>query len=66
MKSLSRVRLFVIPWPGSLAGFSIHGLFQARVLEWVAISFSLNDLILTLILSLRAVSPIQSHPEIHE
>ena len=24
----------------SLAGSSIHGIFQARVLEWVAISFS--------------------------
>ena len=24
----------------SLSGFSIHGIFQARVLEWVAISFS--------------------------
>ena len=24
----------------SLTGFSIHGIFQARILEWVAISFS--------------------------
>ena len=24
----------------SLPGFSIHGIFQARALEWVAISFS--------------------------
>ena len=24
----------------SLSGFSVHGIFQARVLEWVAISFS--------------------------
>ena len=24
----------------SLRGYSIHGIFQARVLEWVAISFS--------------------------
>ena len=24
----------------SLPGFSVHGLFQARVLEWVAIAFS--------------------------
>ena len=23
----------------SLPGFSVHGIFQARVLEWVAISF---------------------------
>ena len=24
----------------SLAGSSVHGIFQARILEWVAISFS--------------------------
>ena len=24
----------------SLSGFSIHGILQARVLEWVAVSFS--------------------------
>ena len=37
VKSLSHVQLFVTPWtPGS----SIHGIFWARVLEWVAISFS--------------------------
>ena len=24
----------------SLPGFSIHGIFQVRILEWVAISFS--------------------------
>ena len=28
------------PMDGSLPGFSIHGIFQARVQEWVAISFS--------------------------
>ena len=27
-------------WPHSLPGSSIHGIFQARVLEWAAISFS--------------------------
>ena len=37
VKSLSRVQLFATPWtPGS----SVHGIFQARILEWVAISFS--------------------------
>ena len=37
VKSLSHVQLFVTPWtPGS----SVHGIFQARVLEWVAVSFS--------------------------
>ena len=28
------------PMDGSLPGSSIHGIFQARVLEWVAIAFS--------------------------
>ena len=28
------------PMDCSLLGSSVHGLFQARVLEWVAISFS--------------------------
>ena len=27
-------------WPRSLPGSSVHGIFQARILEWVAISFS--------------------------
>ena len=27
------------PMDYSLPGFSIHGIFQARILEWVAISF---------------------------
>ena len=45
-KSLSRVRLFVTPCPTlcdpvdcSLPGSSLHGILQARILEWVAISF---------------------------
>ena len=32
---LSHVRLFVTLWSGS----SVHGMLQARILEWVAISF---------------------------
>ena len=38
MKSLSRVRLFADPTDGS----SVHGIFQARVLEWGAITFSVK------------------------
>ena len=38
VKLLSRIWLFATPW--SLPGFSVHGIFQARVLEWVAVSFS--------------------------
>ena len=33
-------RLFATPWTSSLPGSSLHGILQARVLEWVAISFS--------------------------
>ena len=38
-QSLSRVQL---SWPHgiSLPGFSVHGISQARILEWVVISFS--------------------------
>ena len=28
------------PMDSSLPGFSVHGILQARILEWVAISFS--------------------------
>ena len=34
----------------SLSGSSVHGIFQARVLEWVAIAFSLIPLLTTLTL----------------
>ena len=36
---LSHVRLFAALWT-SLWSFSVHGIFQARTLEWVAISYS--------------------------
>ena len=39
VKSLSHVRL-CDPMDCSLPGFFVHGIFQARVLEWVAIAFS--------------------------
>ena len=39
VKSLSHVRL-CDPMDCSLPGFSIHGIFQARVPEWVSFSFS--------------------------
>ena len=42
VKSLSRVRLRN-PTDCSLPGSSIHGIFQARVLEWVAVVFSDDD-----------------------
>ena len=39
MKSLSHVRLFCDPMDCSLPVSSVYGLLQARILEWVAISF---------------------------
>ena len=37
---LSHVLLFCNPMDCSLPGSSVHGVSQARILEWVAISFS--------------------------
>ena len=37
---LSHVQLFCNPMDCSLPGSSLHGIFQARILEWVAISSS--------------------------
>ena len=39
-QSLSRVRLFATPWTVTWDCKSVHGISQARVPEWVAISFS--------------------------
>ena len=40
-KLLSRVQLFATPWTVcSLLGSSVHGILQARTLEWVASPFS--------------------------
>ena len=44
----------------SLPGSSIHGIFQARVLEWGAIAFSscgIRDLQLTLVLGIIKRTP---------
>ena len=32
---LSCVRLFVIPWTGDQLGYSVHGIFLVRILEWL-------------------------------
>ena len=39
-KSLQSCPTLCDPMDCSLPGFSIHGILQARTLEWVAISFS--------------------------
>ena len=38
VQSLSRVCLFLDPMDYSTPGSSVHGIFQTRILEWVAIS----------------------------
>ena len=38
---LSHVQLFCDPVNCSLPSSSVHGIFQTRILEWVAISFSI-------------------------
>ena len=40
LSRFSRVRLCATPRDGSPPGSSVPGIFQARTLEWVAISFS--------------------------
>ena len=47
------------PMDCSLPGSFIHGIFQARVLEWVAIAFSPNQ---TSSLHLLSWSPSPAHP----
>ena len=37
---LSCVQLFATPWTVAPPGYSVHGVFQARILEWVAVSSS--------------------------
>ena len=40
VKSLSKCPTLRDPMDYSLPGSSVHGIFQARILEWVAIAFS--------------------------
>ena len=40
LSHLSCVRLFVTPMDCGLPGFSVQGLLQARILEWVAMPSS--------------------------
>ena len=40
---LSHVQLFCHPMGYSPSGFFVHGISQARILEWVAISFSMGS-----------------------
>ena len=40
VKALSHVQFFATPWTITYEGYSVHRIFQARILEWVAVSFS--------------------------
>ena len=40
LNRFSRAQLFVTAWTISLPSCFVYGIFQARILEWVAISFS--------------------------
>ena len=42
-ESLSRVWLLATPWTAAFQGSSVHGIFQAGVLEWGAIAFSYTE-----------------------
>ena len=47
MKALSRVRLLATLWTASPLGSSVHGIFQARVLEWGAIEDQVKDSVIS-------------------
>ena len=47
VKLLSSVLTLCDPMDCSLPGFSVHGIFQARVLEWVGCHFLLQGIFLT-------------------
>ena len=40
LSNCSHVQLFSNPMDYSPSGFSVHGILQARILEWVAMYFS--------------------------
>ena len=44
LQSLSQVQLFCDPMDSSQPGSPVHGILQARILEWVAMSFSRGSL----------------------
>ena len=56
LSPFSHVQLFVTPVDHSPLGSFVHGIFQARMLEWVAISFS-RDLPYPGIKSVSCMSP---------
>ena len=61
---LSCVQLLVTFTDCSPLGFSVHGFFQARILEWVGVSFSRNEVHVPQLLNLcsRACDLQQEKP----
>ena len=61
-KSLQSCLTLCDPIGGSPPGFSVHGIFQARVLEWGAIAFSVSNsrhlLCFSLLKTLRELSSL--------
>ena len=57
VKSLSCVQLSD-PMDCSLSGSSVHGIFQARVLEWVAIAFSVSCMSCLYVLEISPLSVV--------
>ena len=54
-KSLPSCLTLCNPIDGSPSGSPVHGIFQARVLEWVAIAFSTNSWSLLKLMSIKSV-----------
>ena len=50
------------PMDRSPPGSSIHGIFQARVLEWVAIAFSIFSIILRKSVESKAAAALRTEP----
>ena len=50
------------PMDCSLPGSSVHGIFQARVLEWVAIAFSLSNLVNLSYINVHVVQELSTLP----
>ena len=71
VESLSHVRLFCDPMNCKSPGFSVHGISQARILKWIAVSFSrkifstqgLNPCLLNTCPTLQADSLPLSHQD---
>ena len=60
-KSLQSYPTLCDPIDGSPPDSSVHGILQARILEWVAISFSLNNISLICSLNQKIINRYSPH-----